>query len=495
MKVIEFKMQPHQQAIEAWEYQLEALKTVWNSGLALLIESDARYWIERNKLKDVCPGAVLKRKGNKKVDDKPTQWRSVLTGVRRGSKDGKLYADHPSPIKERGERVGIIAGPYCAVRKLQGVNPLLGTKNVDDDGNEVTSELSKTSSLSHYPWMDKNLVCSRFLTGVHASLKVSWKAYKDGDRRRPKFKDGKKKLRSLTNGTGNVKLLHTGGYNGVAVFPKLPPVKVKGLFRRYHEGMKTGTKRVVKRGGEWYLQVSIKNSIIKKVKPSDKAVGIDPGVKVNIMTDSGKSFIHKKSQRLEERIRRLQKKASRQYLMNHDSKTTRPTSKGHARTQAEISRLKAKQARSRHAFQHKASTRIVSEFGVIGLEDTQAKNMTRRPKPKADGKGGYLPNGASAKSGLNKVILRSGIGGFKAKLKSKAKSSGRDLVLVPAAYTSATCSECGYQHTKEEKPKYRPNQATFICQGCGYTDNADVNAAKNIKAAALKILSETKEAN
>ncbi|WP_425565655.1 zinc ribbon domain-containing protein [Pilimelia columellifera] len=33
----------------------------------------------------------------------------------------------------------------------------------------------------------------------------------------------------------------------------------------------------------------------------------------------------------------------------------------------------------------------------------------------------------------------------------------------------------------------RVSQARFVCTGCGYRDNADVNAAKNILAAGLAV--------
>lgn len=53
-------------------------------------------------------------------------------------------------------------------------------------------------------------------------------------------------------------------------------------------------------------------------------------------------------------------------------------------------------------------------------EDLKIKNMVKRAKPKHDGKGGYKKNGASAKSGLNKVILDCGWGDILYNLDTKA---------------------------------------------------------------------------
>lgn len=46
---------------------------------------------------------------------------------------------------------------------------------------------------------------------------------------------------------------------------------------------------------------------------------------------------------------------------------------------------------------------------------------------------------------------------------------------VDARYTSQTCSVCGHR----EKAN-RPTQESFLCQNCGHSDNADINAAKVI---------------
>ena len=49
------------------------------------------------------------------------------------------------------------------------------------------------------------------------------------------------------------------------------------------------------------------------------------------------------------------------------------------------------------------------------------------------------------------------------------------VVLVDPRHTSQTCNRC--THVAREN---RESQAIFKCVSCGYLDNADVNAAKNI---------------
>jgi len=61
----------------------------------------------------------------------------------------------------------------------------------------------------------------------------------------------------------------------------------------------------------------------------------------------------------------------------------------------------------------------------------------------------------------------------------KALLLGIPLVLIDPRYTSQKCSQCG-----QTERANRVSQASFKCKKCGYTCNADVNAATNIKWAA-----------
>ena len=59
----------------------------------------------------------------------------------------------------------------------------------------------------------------------------------------------------------------------------------------------------------------------------------------------------------------------------------------------------------------------------------------------------------------------------------KAKLAGVPLIAVDPRNSSRTCNECGHC----EKGN-RPDQASFRCKHCGYSTNADLNAARNIRA-------------
>ena len=124
---------------------------------------------------------------------------------------------------------------------------------------------------------------------------------------------------------------------------------------------------------------------------------------------------------------------------------------------------------------HKASTKIINAFDCIVVENLNLQGMTKRAKEV----------NVKAKSGLNKSLLDVGIGKFFNMLDYKTKWQGKTLVKVNPAYTSQTCSNCGCV-----SPDNRKSQSRFECIECGHNENADVNAAKNIKGRYAPLLPE-----
>jgi IS605 OrfB family transposase len=65
---------------------------------------------------------------------------------------------------------------------------------------------------------------------------------------------------------------------------------------------------------------------------------------------------------------------------------------------------------------------------------------------------------------------------LRAFIEYKAKLSGVPVLMVDPRDTSRRCSNCG--HTEKAN---RRTQSEFLCRACGYSENADLNAAKNIR--------------
>ncbi|GAA0719635.1 RNA-guided endonuclease TnpB family protein [Dactylosporangium roseum] len=140
-----------------------------------------------------------------------------------------------------------------------------------------------------------------------------------------------------------------------------------------------------------------------------------------------------------------------------------------------VAALHGKVRRQRVDGARKAALALVRHADVIVLENLQTANMTKRPKPVPNGDGTFAPNGAAAKSGLNKSILDAGWGVLVNAILVKAEEAGREVVFVNPANTSRRCARCG--HTAAGN---RVAQAKFECLACGHVDHADRNAALNI---------------
>jgi putative transposase len=134
-------------------------------------------------------------------------------------------------------------------------------------------------------------------------------------------------------------------------------------------------------------------------------------------------------------------------------------------------------ANQRHDFYHQLTDALVKTYGLIITEELAVKNMTASPKPKVDPEieGQYLPNGASAKGGLNRSILDAAPATLLALLDYKAIEAGSKLQFIPTRVVKPTqrCHLCG------KTTKLTLKDRTWECS-CGSHHNRDINASHNM---------------
>ena len=138
----------------------------------------------------------------------------------------------------------------------------------------------------------------------------------------------------------------------------------------------------------------------------------------------------------------------------------------------------------RRDFHFKIAHQLVESYDLIAVENLAVSNMRQRAKPSPDpnNPGGFLPNGAAAKTGLNRSITDVGWGQFISILRAKAEEAGRTWIEVDPRHTSDRCENCGLAN-----PTNRATQAMFRCQACGHSAQADEHAARNILRAGLAL--------
>ncbi len=150
-----------------------------------------------------------------------------------------------------------------------------------------------------------------------------------------------------------------------------------------------------------------------------------------------------------------------------------------------VARRHQKISNQRAYFQWQLARSLIARFGLISVEMLKKGNMTRRPKKKLDegktkeaGRPVYAPNGAAAKSGLNKSIYDAAWGLFVQRLGSKAEEAGCLIVGVRAAGTSQECPRCTRKTPKTLDERWH------TCP-CGCSLPRDVAAAQVILARGL----------
>lgn len=243
---------------------------------------------------------------------------------------------------------------------------------------------------------------------------------------------------------------------------KIGDIKIK-LHRSIEGTIKTLT--IKREGQHWYASFACEVEAPEKLPASYEDVGIDLGV-THFAALSNGEFIDNPRQyrKAEKKLAKLQQALARKKRgSNRRKKAVQAVAKAHRKVRNQ-----------RKDFAHKASRQLVNRYQVVVLEDLKTANLVRRPKPKQDEETGqYLPNGASAKAGLNKSINDAGWAMFTNLLSYKAECAGRSLVFVNPKYTSQVCSGCGVVRKKELSERWHS------CE-CGCELDRDTNAAINI---------------
>ncbi|MFI0368917.1 RNA-guided endonuclease InsQ/TnpB family protein [Actinomadura sp. 1N219] len=217
------------------------------------------------------------------------------------------------------------------------------------------------------------------------------------------------------------------------------------------------------RAGRWHVAFTAVPAPVP-APGNGAAVGVDRGVAASAALSTGEtSTVPGLRPREKVRLKRLLRRLAR----------ARRGSNRRARLKAAIARLKAREADRRKDWVEKTSTDLARRFDLIAVEDLNVRAMTRSARGTIDAPG----TNVRAKAGLNRSILASGWGRLVTRLEHKAP--GR-LVRVDPAYTSQTCHACGHRARDN-----RESQAVFRCVACGHRDNADVNAACNIRDTAV----------
>jgi putative transposase len=226
---------------------------------------------------------------------------------------------------------------------------------------------------------------------------------------------------------------------------------------------------VVKREADgWYMSVllTLPGELPELKTEIQSSVGMDVGINKLVSLSDG-SFVKNPKFATNKKTRRLMR--IRQRRVNRKVKG----SKNRAKAGLVVAKLHKQIADKREAHQWQAANKIVKTADAVVYEDLNIKGMKSRCKPKK-ASGRFMPNGQSAKRGLNRSISDAAWGGLLDKVGWIGAKAGKPVMAVNAAYTSQECSACGYC-SKDNRDGEK-----FICEACGHVDHADTQASRTI---------------
>ncbi len=316
---------------------------------------------------------------------------------------------------------------------------------------------------------------------AQAVLKTYFRAWKncwEGRAAAPNFKGRIRTVMSVDIPQGrDLNIVRVHRRWGMATIPKVGRVRfrwTKGLpvgKRADAENRITGA-RLVKDAIGWHIAFRVQTLEVKPAPHQGPEAGIDVGITVPIALSDGETYEHGEwlNDKEKAKLLRLEQRAARR--KRHRKPGARTSSRLH-RTYDQIAGLRAKAKRRALDWQHQTTTTIARTYGTVVVEALTITNMVKSARGTVEEPG----KNVAQKSGLNRSISGEAWGRTVTMLTYKTAQLGGTLHKVPSPGTSRRCSACGCT-----TPGSREGQAVFLCKNpdCGWSGNADHNAARNV---------------
>lgn len=186
---------------------------------------------------------------------------------------------------------------------------------------------------------------------------------------------------------------------------------------------KVKTVSVKREGRKWFVILTAEQGRPEPLPATGSVVGIDLGIS-NFLADSGGEFVPNPRHG---RRAAAQLQAAQQALSGFPRCKGGERTANHQRAVDKVAGLHGKVRRQRLDHAHKTAFGLLRAHDFIAHENLKIRNMRKAAAPKPDSArlGTFLPNGATAKTALNRSISDAGWGVFLKILHAKAESAGR----------------------------------------------------------------------
>ena len=315
---------------------------------------------------------------------------------------------------------------------------------------------------AQYPFLKE--VDSSSLRCAVFNLEDSYKSFFNKRSSYPKFKS---KYNKQSYRTPCIKSTYKGKeYSNIELdlvnkrikLPKLGEVNIRG-YRNLEKINGRIINATIEREttNKYYVYVLVEEIEIKqeKVKPTS-IVGLDLGIKDLVVTSDGEKYFNTKAiEKYEKRIKRLQRKLSRQVKGSNN----------YSKTKTRLSRVYSKLKNSRKHNLINVVNKIVKEHDIIVSEKLNVKEM-------------------SSNHNIAKKVLDASLSKICLLLKWKAELLGKYYYQVDTYYPSSKkCSHCDNKTDKTNNLSVR----NWTCEVCGNENDRDINASINIMYEGIKL--------
>ena len=221
----------------------------------------------------------------------------------------------------------------------------------------------------------------------------------------------------------------------------------------------------------WFsVAIDVENYKIDKQVEVNYPIGIDLGIK-KLATDSMKiDCIKPNIKKDKKKLKRLQRKASRQYLKRfEESKKTKtklskiPKSKNLIKLEKQINKVYKRIENKLTTNIHEYTTTLIKlNPKAIVIEDLNVSGMQKNKY-------------------LSEKIKEAKFYEFRRQLEYKCKWNNIPLIIADRWYPSSKICNC----CKNKKMRLSLSERTYKCEFCGYTEDRDYNASLNLRDLAM----------
>lgn len=391
---------------------------------------------------------------------KNLSWEMCFGGEYRKEMSEMMYLAKkirliPSPEHERQlwMSAGVSRWAYNWTLARQEANYSNGNKKFLSD-NVLRKEITQLKKIEEYRWLGG--VSSKVASQSVIDACNAYKRFFKGISNKPKFKSKRKTKPSFYCPNDKIKFK-----NKSALIEKVGWIKTAEKFPIVDQYF---NPRVTHDGKYWYLSVIVE----KEIKTSEKTnviIGIDLGIKELAVCSNGMAFknINKTPEvrKIEKRLKRLQRKVSKKYLLNKEGERYVKTS-NIIKLERNIRLLYRRLKNIRDNHLHQATNAVVkTKPSKVVMEDLDIKGMMKNKY-------------------MSKAVQNQKMYEFKRQMIYKCRRNQIEFLQVDRWFPSSkTCSNCG-----NIKRSLNLQERMYVCE-CGIVIDRDMNAALNLAKAGI----------